>query len=210
MEKLKKSSILRSLPVLVCLLFPSVSDARDGSENYRWEGLFLGGLNTNGWEAHGGVMWMPVPYVGLSATLGLDSEIHEFSDWWGNGIGDVLDYDFIDDRDYDYCTRLLLKPSVVFRSPALLRFESQDLGIHLFASPGFTLAVPASGSRNASWAYWNVSAGINATIDRYVFYLGYSYSNYSLLDGHPYTHHGIDLDNPGNTHSVWIGVGYKF
>ena len=98
---------------------------------------------------------------------------------------------------------------MVFRSPALLRFESQDLGIHLFASPGLTLAVPALGSRNASWAYWNVSAGINATIDRYVFYLGYSYSNYSLLDGHPYTHHGIDVDNPGNTHSVWIGVGYK-
>ena len=40
MEKLKKTSILRSLPVLACLLFPSVSDARDGSENYRWEGLF--------------------------------------------------------------------------------------------------------------------------------------------------------------------------
>lgn len=201
---------MRLVAALVFLPFQTLAVGQEGLENYRWEGMFLGGLNTNGWEANAGVAWMPVAYVGLGVTLGLDSEIHEFSDWWGSGIGDGWDYDFIDDGDDDYCTRILLKPSVIFRSPALLRFESQDLGLHLFASPGFTLAVPAQGSRNASWAYWNISAGINATIDRYVFYLGYSYSNYSLLDGHPYTHHGFDPDDPGNTHSVWIGIGYKF
>lgn len=188
---------------LVMLAFTGRVSAENDKSFYRWEGSVCAGLNSNGWEINAGIAWMPLRLVGVSASLGLDSEIYELADW-----GHTDDPDF----EYDYCGRVLFKPSLVLRTPTLLHFESQGLDIALFAMPGLTLATPARGSHNSGWCYWNLAGGINAIFDRLVFTLGYSYSTYNLLDGHPYTHHGGYYDNgdlPG-THSVFVGVGYKF
>lgn len=193
------------LRIAVALLLLS-STGRVCAENkypYRWEGSFSAGLNSNGWEMNGGVAWMPLGLVGLSASIGLDSEIYELADW---GRGDDADF------DNDYCCRLLFKPSLLLRTPPLLHIESQGLDIGLFAMPGLTLATPGRGAKNSDWYYRHIAAGFNFTFDRLVFTLGYSYSTYNLLDGHPATHHGGYYEDgklPG-THSVFVGCGYKF
>lgn len=195
-----------SLQVALVLLLLSLAGrirAESDVDFYRWEGSVSAGLNSNGWELHGGIAWMPLGLVGLSATVGLDSEIYELADW-----GSINDPDF----DDDYCCRLLFKPSLLLRTPTFLHIESQGLDFNLFAMPGLTIATPGAGSHNSGWCYWNLGAGINAVFDRMVFTLGYSYSTYNLLDGHPYTHHGGYYEEnkiPG-THSVFIGLGYKF
>lgn len=198
------------IPLLSCL-FPllgfsqqtkSVRNYGLDEENYRWEINFQGGLNTRGWEFSGGAHWFPFRYIGIGASLGIDSEIKEFSDW---GREDYY--------EYDYCARFIFKPSLLFRTPSLLHVKSQDMDFHLFASPGMIMSPPARGARNSDWLYWNVATGITAIIDRLTFSIGYSCSNYNLLDGNPYTHHSYDIytkNTKSYTHSVFIGFGYKF
>ena len=43
------------------------------------------------------------------------------------------------------------------------------------------------------------------------FSLGYGCSNFRLLDGHPYTHSGYDLDEKQRvTHSAFVSIGLRF
>lgn len=173
---------------------------KQDEDNYKWEMNLQGGLNTGGWEFFGGVHWFPIRYLGIGASLGIDSEIKEFSDW-GRG-----DYD-----EYDYCARFIFKPSLLLRTPSLLHLKSQDMDFHLFASPGIIMSPPAKGARNSGWLYWSGATGVTAIVDRLTFSLGYSCSNYNILDGSPYTHHPYDKkDSRQYTHSVFIVFGYKF
>ena len=83
-----------------------------------------------------------------------------------------------------------------------------------------------SGSKNSGWLYWTGSTGITAILDRLVFSLGYSCSDYSLIDGNPRTHHSYGYVHKTNdyvhkandygagkkhlTHSVFLSFGFKF
>lgn len=146
---------------------------------------------------------MPLPYVGIGASVGFDSEIKELSDW-GRGEYDGTYND-------DYCIRFLFKPSLLLRTPRLFSISSQDLDFHLFASPGIIMSPHASGAKNSGWLYWTGAVGVTAIADRFTISLGYSYSDFSLLDGNPRTHHGnYGDDRKHYTHSAFLTLGYKF
>lgn len=171
-------------------------------KRYSWEASMSWGLNSTGWEFNGGVIWMPLDFFGVGATVGLDSEIREIADW---GRGDAPSF------DDDYCMRFLFNSSLLFRSPCLFKIKSKEIGFRLFASPGITLSPPAAGAKNADWMYWKVSAGVTASVSRYTFTLGYGYSDFYLFDGKPYSHSNDYSDSDKNfTHSVFLGIGCKF
>ena len=192
------------ISVLLCFI-AALCMAQEENSDYNWEGMFSGELNSNGYGVNGGVHWMPIPYIGIGAAIGFDSEIKEISDWGRN----KYDPCYVD----NYCMRFIFKPSLMLRTPSLLHIKSQDMDLHLFASPGIIMSPPASGAKGSEWLYWTGSAGITAIIDRLTLSLGYSQSNYSLIDGNPYTHHGYDpyVRNKKNyTHSVFFTLGWKF
>lgn len=168
---------------------------------YHWEADASAGLNSDGWEWHVGATYFPIPYIGIGATIGLDGEIQAMSDWGRR------DNDWGDNYDSDYCIRFLFKPQMTLRTP-MLYFRKYDFGIGMYAQPGATLAPPASGAHNADWAYWHCGGGFYAEVERVVITLGYAYSSFNLGDGHPYTHNWAASN--GGTHSVTVGVGYKF
>lgn len=199
-------------------MFCNAKEKSDDEESYKWEGNLTGDLNTNGWGLSVGFNWMPFTYVGIGASIGFDSEIVEISDWGR----DYSDPNYIN----DYCARFIFKPSLLFRTPSLLNVKSQDLSLHLFASPGVIMSPYPSGSKNSGWLYWTGSTGITAILDRLVFSLGYSCSDYSLIDGNPRTHHSYGYVHKTNdyvhkandygtgkkhlTHSVFLSFGFKF
>lgn len=188
------------ISVLLCFI-AALCMAQEENSDYNWEGMFSGELNSNGYGVNGGVHWMPIPYIGIGAAIGFDSEMQG-----------LLDSE-VDEYDPDYLIRLIFKPSLMLRTPSLLHIESQYMDLHLFASPGIIMSTPASGAKDSGWLYWTASAGITAIIDRLTLSLGYSQSNYSLTDGIIYTlnNQGIYIkDKNNNTHSVFFTLGWKF
>ncbi len=97
----------------MCLLSCCGFVAYAGNDVYRFEGSMSVGLNTDGWEWSMGVAWFPIPYLGVKAAIGTDSE-----------MGDLLPA-LIDDSYYeydidDYCTRFQFTPSLELRSPSVI------------------------------------------------------------------------------------------
>lgn len=191
--------------VLMCLssLHESEAHAQIQDEYYRFEGLVSIGLNTDGSEWSMGVAWFPIPYLGLKAAIGLDSEIREMGSWvWGDDYEEP-DYD-------DYCSRLQFITSFELRSPSLIRFRSQGFGIQLFASPGMIMSPRASGSSSGEWLYWSLRGGLMTVLnERCTLQAGYGCSSFNLYAGSPVSHYGYDTGHH-NTHSFFVSFGYKF
>lgn len=166
------------------------------------------GLNNDGWQWDAGVVYFPIKYVGMKASLGLAGEIKEFGDWNLGPWDDEYDWDY--DRNDDYAARFKFTPAMVLRTPRIVAWRQQGLDFYLFAEPGIILSPGASGSRRAKTFSWDLKTGINAQLDELVFTIGYGVTDFSLYSGRPINHHGLpDRDNY-ITHSVFIGFGYKF
>lgn len=190
----------------ICLLTSGGILAHAGSrpdDVYRFEGSMSVGLNTDGWEWSMGVAWFPIPYLGVKAAIGTDSEMGEL-------LPALIDDSYYEYDMDDYCTRFQFTPSLELRSPSVIYFSSQDFGIQLFASPGMVMSPRAAGSRSGEWLYWSVRAGLMTVLnDRCTIQCGYGCSSFNLYAGSPESHYGYD---PGhhNTHSVFVTFGYKF
>ena len=185
-------------------------DFDDDPSHLNWEFSIGAGLNSDGWQWNLGITWMPIPYFGIGMSVGLDSEIQEIADWDWSWIYDDYDYGYsYSDYDDDYCTRLFFKPSILLRSPEIIKIS--DVTLHLFAQPAMVMAAYAEGSKDSNWLYWEMGGGVMAAAGRVTLSLGYSYSNFSLLEGNPYSHYGgYSDDSPHYTHSVFFSLGYKF
>lgn len=128
------------------------------------------------------------------------SEINEISDWWDDGY----------ERDGNYVMRFKVTPSLVFRSPKIVTWKRHNGGFYLFAEPGLILSPGASGSHKAEWLNWDFKAGVNLQADRFLFYIGYGVSNFSLYSGFPYSYRAESDRDRYTTHSGFIGCAYKF
>lgn len=169
------------------------------------------GLNNDGWQWDAGIVYFPIRYVGLKASLGIAGEIEEFSDWnlgsWNDDDDDWMhDYDSND----DYTTRFKFTPSIVLRTPRIVAWRQQGLDFYLFAEPGIILSPGARGSHRANTFGWDLKSGINAQLDELVLSLGYGITDFSLYSGRPINHHGLPAKDNYITHSVFVGFDYKF
>lgn len=165
-----------------------------------WEGIFIAGLNTDGYQFDFGVGYYPIQYIGIKTALGINSEIKELADWGK----------YESETHHHYVARLKFTPSLVIRTPQLIHWKSQDGGFYLFAEPGIILSPGASGSKNAEYLNWDFKGGINLQIDRFIFSIGYGISNFSLYSGWPTSHLGMPNRDNYITHSGFIGGAYKF
>ncbi|MCI9285682.1 MAG: hypothetical protein HFJ91_07835 [Muribaculaceae bacterium] len=174
-----------------------------------WEGTFNAGFNTDGWQMDAGVAYFPVQYIGVRASLGMSAQLQDLVDLIFDSDPDNI-WGVREDNDI-YASRFRFTSSVVLRSPKIIRMGSPDAGIYLFAEPGIVLSPGSYGSRHARIACWDMRCGINLQSDRYVFYLGYGLSNFALLSGYPYSDAEYYKSTDDYlTHSVFIGVAYKF
>ena len=180
------------------------------NEKKHFEFSLTAGLNNDGWQWDAGIVYFPIQYVGMKASLGLAGEIKEFGDWnlgpWNDEDDWLQDYD----RNDDYTARFKFTPSLVLRTPRIVAWRQQGLNFHLVAEPGIILSPGASGSRRAKTFSWDLKTGINAQFDEMVFTIGYGITDFSLYSGQPINHHGLPGKDNYITHSVFIGFGYKF
>ena len=211
-----KSKIFPTIRAVTATLILSTWAAASGQsikvddERYHWEGVFFAGLNNDGYELGAGVGYFINQFAGVKATVGWATEFGglEYVSWDADeGISfDPPDYMWGERRD-DRAIRFKFTPSLVFRTPCLINWKSQDAGFYLFAEPGLVMASPAKATRNARWLTADLKAGINLQIDRWVVTLGYGVSNFSLLSGRQYSDGTKDNYI---THTVFVGSAYKF
>lgn len=165
-----------------------------------WEANLLGGLNTDGYQCDFGVAYFPIQYVGVKANVGVAGEIKEISDWgkdeWESG--------------HEYALRFKFIPALVLRTPRIINWKSQDGGLYFFAESGIILSPGASGSRKAKTFNTDFKAGVNCQFDQLIFFVGYGVSDYSLYSGGPDNHQGLPDKYDYTTHSVFVGLAYKF
>ena len=161
---------------------------------------FSAGLNTDGYEVEVGVAYFPIQFIGIKSQLGFAGELKAVEDW---GLDE-------EKSGHHYAVRFKFMPSVVVRSPMLLNWRQQEAGLYLFAEPGVVLSPGASGSKGAKVATWKLRTGITMQFDRSMVFVGYGISDFSLYSGRPYNQHGLPSDDNYITHSVFIGMAYKF
>lgn len=185
---------------MVFYLVTSAQTLKTDDGLLHWEGSFIAGLNTDGYQFDFGIAYYPIQYVGIKTALGINGEIEELGDWGKDEF----------ETHHHYAVRFKFTPSLVIRTPRLIHWKSQDGGFYLFAEPGIILSPGASGSKHAEYLNWDFKGGINLQIDRFIVSVGYGISNFSLYSGWPTNHWGSpDRDNY-ITHSGFIGGTYKF
>lgn len=169
-------------------------------ETLHWEVGAEAGLNTDGQEGGIRAIYFPTRYFGVKCTFGYATEIRPMEEWGESSLFDPY-----------YVTRFKFNPSLVYRTPYLLRYGEDDLwGVTLFAEPGIVLSPGARGSRGARWFSKDLKAGVNLSAGPLVLSLGYGVSNFTLFSGNP-----LGLDEPRRnfeylTHSVLAALAIKF
>ncbi|MDE7154088.1 MAG: hypothetical protein K2O00_06560 [Muribaculaceae bacterium] len=174
---------------------------------YHWEGGAYLGLNTDGYEVDMGVSYFFNRFVGVRAGIGWAARFDGLDCLTVSFDPDdpLISYDPYD-RYYDdsnHFSRFKFTPSLVLRTPCLIDWRSQEVQIYGFAEPGITLASPAPGTTDARWFNVQLRAGLNMQIDRWVVSLGYGISDFCLESGYRNKRDYL-------THSVLVGVGWKF
>lgn len=176
-------------------------------EKKRWEGGAFAGLNNDGFEVDLRGLFFFNQYLGVKLGLGVAGELWTLEDWNRSQEWPGTHYGGI---EHTYAMRFRVIPALSLRSPALFEWKDRDATFHLFAEPGGMFSPGAVGSRGARMWCWDVKAGVNMQMGKYVFTLGYGISDFSLYSGTPYSYWG----QPGNkdylTHTVFVGFGVKF
>lgn len=193
-------------------------------------GLYLN--NEPAWQLEPSVSWLFHKYLGVSLGLELTSQYNQPS---RQTVIDGHEAELADnERNIGW---LILKPSLVIKSPAIWASADNDCRLWVQAEPGLSLACPFRNSltyavkqfsgavsqtvdyrtfpnKGLQWFYWNARASINFAIGRFIFRGGYSVSNFDYYSGR----RNIMLDNglkfyvPKRelSQSIFLSIGYAF
>lgn len=136
--------------------------------------------------------YMGHPFLGIGGGIGFCGILsdHLPAGYSENGIWTS----WCLNKEYKYINQLYLRPSLIFRSPALTRIKDK-YGLHFQAEPGIQLLIPYSSvkidyidgeayinserisSNKGNWCFWNIKSGIFIKNDDFSFGLGYIISN---------------------------------
>lgn len=193
-------------------------------------GLYLN--NEPAWQLEPSVSWLFHKYLGVSLGLELTSQYNQPS---RQTVIDGHEAELADnERNIGW---LILKPSLVIKSPAIWASADNDCRLWVQAEPGLSLACPFRNSltyavkqfsgavsqtvdyrtfpnKGLQWFYWNARASINFAIGRFIFRGGYSVSNFDYYSGR----RNIMLDNGQKfyvpkrelSQSIFLSIGYAF
>lgn len=176
-----------------------------------WEGELHLGFSDQFMEFMVGVTWYPWRFVGLSADVGLVTDLEDA----GHLVFDTLQQWPENYHNGYYMNeanlRAVLQPSVVALTPALLIIDSWQMDLKLFARGGATLATPASGSKHSRWLYGHIGGGVALTFgESFVLKGGYTFTNFDLDDGSYYDQWGTLVRVNHTTHMGYVSFAYRF
>lgn len=213
-----------------CLSAEETDDARK-----QWQATLYGGIyinNEQAWILEPSVAWNFHEYIGIGLGLEFTSQYNQPT------RTTVIDGHRADLTDNERNVAwIVLKPSVIFKSPAIWKSKDNYCQLWFQAEPGISLACPFRNSltyeikefkgnvgytvdykrfpnKGLQWFYWNARASVNFSIDRLTVGAGYYISNLDYYSGR----RNITLSNGQKFHvpskelsqSVFLSVGYSF
>ena len=225
--------------ILLMILLSAISFysmAKDAEESRKlWQADLYGGLYTNNeqaWQLEPSVSWNFHKYIGVSLGLEFTGLYNQPS---SSTVIDGHKADLVDnERNVAW---VILKPSLVFRSPAVWKSCDNYNRLWFQVSPGISLACPFRNSltyeimeirgnvgypvdyrkfknRGLQWFYWNARASVNFSIGRVILGAGYYISNLDYYSGR----RNVTLANGQKfyvpkkelSQSVFLSIGYSF
>lgn len=201
----------------------------------RWQATLYGGLylnNEQAWQLEPSITWNFHKYIGVSLGVELTGQYNQPS-----RFTTIDGYEAkLTDNERDIAW-VILKPSVVFRTPYVWRSKDNYYKLWFQAEPGISLACPFRNSltyeiiefqgnightvdykkfpnKGLQWFYWNARGSFNFAIDRFVIGAGYYISNLDYYSGR----RNVTLANGEKfrvpekqlSQSVFLSVGYTF
>lgn len=206
----------------------------DDSRN-QWQADLYGGLyinNEQAWQLEPSVSWHFHKYIGVSLGLEFTSQYNQptRSTEIDGHKADLAD----NERNVAW---VILKPSVVFKSPDVWKSKDNYCRLWFQVNPGLSLACPFRNSltykimeikgsigypveyrrfknQGLQWFYWNARASVNFAIDRFIIGAGYYISNLDYYSGRRNVTlaNGVKFYVPKKelSQSVFLSIGYSF
>lgn len=193
-------------------------------------GIYLN--NEQAWQMEPSLSWIYHKYIGVALGLELTSQYNQPS------RQTIIDGHEAELVDYEKDIRwIILKPSVIIKSPAIWRSADNYYRVWIQIEPGLSFACPFRNSltygikefsgiishtvdyrtfpnKGLQWLYWNAKISVNLAFGRFIFRGGYYISNLDYYSGR----RNITLAN-GNkfrvpqkelSQSIFLSIGYIF
>lgn len=205
------------------------------NERKQWQGTLYGGLylnNEQAWQLEPSITWNFHKYIGISLGVELTGQYNQPSRFT---MIDGYEAELTEnERDIAW---VILKPSVVFRSPNVWRSADNYYRLWFQAEPGLSFACPFRNSltyeikefqgnvghtvdykkfpnKGLQWFYWNARCSVNFAIDSFIIGAGYYISNLDYYSGrrNVILADGEKFRVPEKqlSQSVFLSVGYTF
>ncbi len=202
------------------------TDFRD----YRWQAGLAGGLKSGqAWEMEPFGIWHFHRTLGVKLGINITSQYNQPTRAFEH---DGKNWNL--DRDYQDIDWLLFKPALAIRTPYLFHRDDYALRLWLQAEPGITLGVPFRNSllylpegngletsaqpmkvsnTHIRWFYWDIRASINFGYNRWIWTLGYGFSDFDIYAcrRHITLPSGTRFYVPSRefSHTVYISLSYQ-
>ncbi len=137
--------------------------------------------------------YMRHPYLGFGGAIGACGVLNDHmpNGYANNGIWTSWHLN----KEYQYINQLYLRPSILFRTPALVEFKN-NYSLHFQFEPGVQLLIPYSSVRidfvdgeayedyserisssKGNWCFWNLKSGLFLNNNDIIFGIGYIITN---------------------------------
>ena len=226
---------MRSILFFICLIFTFEGQAQEVEKSHMWKVELSGALNNNSaWEVEPSVTYLPIPYVGITMGLLFCNTIEQDS---YTGFSRDNQWFWDSDESNPGCHFFALRPAIQLVTPAFKFGKDKDTGLSLVVSPGSTIPLPVNQEFNISYVpntpgvwipqkfdhiknkggkslFYHIKSMLSLYIDqRYIFSLGYIFSNFDLYSGgRNFVVEGKRLSMPRIRfmHSFFLSIGYRF
>ncbi len=224
-----------SVILAILLLYIKIATLNAQNDKLSFTADLYGGLylnNGQAWQLEPSVSWSGHKYFGLALGLELTGQYNQPS---RQTIIDGNEAELTDnERNVAW---IILKPSVVFKSPTIWKSSDNHYRLWVQLEPGLSFACPFRNSltyeikkftgiigqtvdyrtfpnKGLRWFYWNTKASVNFSLGRFIFRGGYYISNLDYYSGR----RNITLANGQRFHvpekelsqSIFLSIGYYF
>jgi len=205
---------MRSILFFICLIFTFEGQAQEVEKSHMWKVELSGALNNNSaWEVEPSVTYLPIPYVGITMGLLFCNTIEKDS---YTGFSRDNQWFWDSDESNPGCHFFALRPAIQLVTPAFKFGKDKDTGLSLVVSPGVWIPQKFDHIKNKGGKslFYHIKSMLSLDIDqRYIFSLGYIFSNFDLYSGgRNFIVEGKRLSMPRIRfmHSFFLSIGYRF
>lgn len=218
--------------LLLCCRIAGVNAQNDNSffTADLYGGLYLN--NEQAWQLEPSISWIGHKYFGLALGLELTGQYNQPS---RQTIIDGHEAELTDnERNVAW---VILKPSVVFKSPAIWKSSDNYYSLWAQVEPGLSFACPFRNSltyeikefsgiigqtvdyrtfsnKGLRWFYWNAKASVNFSLGRFILRGGYYISNLDYYSGRRNVTlangHKFYVPKKELSQSIFLSIGYSF